>query len=342
MFHFLKEKGIQVVLVNPHHVKKSKELDDNSPTKNDIKDAKVVASLVRDGRYTAPQLPEGIYADLRVLMNQRDRIYEDLHRVKGRIHNWLDRFFPEYMQVFKGWEGKASLLTLQNFPLPQDVVAAGETVIVSLWKEEIKCAVGTKRAQLLCSTAARSIGITAGSTAARHELAMYLELYTMLVKQMDDLMTLVEQLVQQIPGAVEMMTIPGIGLNTVAGFLSEVGDLSRYDHSQQIVSHAGLNLRENSSGLRKGQTTITKRGRYRLRALLYRAVLILVTRNPEFRALHTYFKTRSVNPLKRQQSMITLCNKLIRVMFELGRKQKIYDASKVLGAHRETQLGIAA
>jgi transposase len=31
---FLRKQGIQVVLVNPMHVKKSKELDDNSPTKN--------------------------------------------------------------------------------------------------------------------------------------------------------------------------------------------------------------------------------------------------------------------------------------------------------------------
>ncbi|KRE64114.1 hypothetical protein ASL11_23095 [Paenibacillus sp. Soil750] len=36
---------------DPLHVKKSKELDDNSPTKNDIKDAKVIAQLVKDGRY---------------------------------------------------------------------------------------------------------------------------------------------------------------------------------------------------------------------------------------------------------------------------------------------------
>jgi transposase len=56
LYHYYKERGIQVVLVNPHHVKKSKELDDNSPTKNDIKDAKVVAKLVIDGRYTEPHL----------------------------------------------------------------------------------------------------------------------------------------------------------------------------------------------------------------------------------------------------------------------------------------------
>ena len=43
--------GIKFVVVNPMHVKKSKELDDNSPTKNDVKDAKVIAQLVKDGRY---------------------------------------------------------------------------------------------------------------------------------------------------------------------------------------------------------------------------------------------------------------------------------------------------
>lgn len=343
LYHFYKERGIQVVLVNPHHVKKSKELDDNSPTKNDTKDAKVVAKLVIDGRYTEPKLPEGIYADLRVLMNQRDRLFKDVNRVKNRIHNWLDRFFPEYTQVFKDWEGRASLITLQHFPLPQEVVQAGETTIVKVWKEEgIKRAVGPKRASLLYCTASKSIGLTAGSTAAKHELAMYLEQYTMLCRQNDELMVLVGQLVEQIPGGTEMMSIPCIGLVTVAGFLAEVGDLSGYDHSQQIVRHAGLTLRENSSGMHKGKTTINKRGRCRLRALLYRAALTLVGKNEEFRSLHAYFTTRQANPLKKKQSMIAICNKLIRVLFELGRKQKMYDATKVLGPHREQQLQVAA
>lgn len=31
------------VLVNPYHVKKLKELDNNNPTKNDCKDSKVIA-----------------------------------------------------------------------------------------------------------------------------------------------------------------------------------------------------------------------------------------------------------------------------------------------------------
>nr|WP_245581148.1 transposase [Paenibacillus ginsengihumi] len=163
----------------------------------------------------------------------------------------------------------------------------------------------------------------------------------MLSRQLDQLMELVEALVRQIPGAEAMMSIPCVKLTTVAGFLAEVGDLSDYDHSQQIVRHAGLSLRENSSGDRKGETTISKRGRRRLRALLYRAALTLVAKNPEFRSLHLYFTTRRDNPLKKKQSMIAVCNKLIRVLFELGRKKKYYDSSKVLGPHREAQMQTA-
>ena len=40
---FLRHQGILVVLVNPMHVKKSKEMEDNSPTKNDRTDARVIS-----------------------------------------------------------------------------------------------------------------------------------------------------------------------------------------------------------------------------------------------------------------------------------------------------------
>lgn len=45
---YLQDNEMKPVLVNPHHVKKSKELDDNNPTKNDRKDPKVIAGQARD------------------------------------------------------------------------------------------------------------------------------------------------------------------------------------------------------------------------------------------------------------------------------------------------------
>lgn len=175
----------------------------------------------------------------------------------------------------------------------------GEARIVSVWKANgIKKAVGLKRAKLLYLKASKSIGLIASVIAAKQELAMCLEQYILLNRQLDELMGHVERLGEQIPGSKEMMTILCIGLKVVAGFLAEVGDLSGYEHSRQIVRHAGLSLRENSSGMHKGETTINKRGR-RLRALLYQGALILVGKNMEFKALHKYFTTRQNNPLKK-------------------------------------------
>lgn len=63
--YFLTARSYEFVLVNPMHVKKTKELDDNSPTINDTKDARVIAQLMKDERYSVPNLLDGIYADLR-------------------------------------------------------------------------------------------------------------------------------------------------------------------------------------------------------------------------------------------------------------------------------------
>lgn len=93
---------------------------------------------------------------------------------------------------------------------------------------------------------------------------------------------------------------------------------------------AGLSLREHSSGKFKGQTRITKRGRKRLRPALYLAIRPLVAHNPTFKALHHYYTKRPERPLKKQQSLIALCCKLLRVLFVIGQKQCEFDGAKLL------------
>ncbi len=340
---FLRHQGIQVVLVNPMHVKKTKELEDNNPTKNDRKDARVISQLVKDGRYSVPHIPEDIYADLRVGMNERDRLSEDLKRVQARIHNWLDRFFPEFTTVFKDWEGKAALVCLHQFPCPVDVRGKTASEIVQAWRENgILRGVGISKANLLKEMAEQSIGLTEGLQMARHELMILLSQYDLYQEQLEFLMNEVERLVSQIPGTQQMLSVPGVGLVTVAGFLAEVGDLSGYDNARQIQKLAGLNLKENSSGKHKGRTTISKRGRPKLRSLLFRCVIPLLAKNAEFQALHRYYTQRSQNPLKRMQSAIALSCRLIRVLFALGRKQVPYDPVKVLGPVHISRLQNAA
>lgn len=100
---YLKENSIKFVFVNPMHVKRTKELDDNHPSKNDRKDPKVIAKLVIEGRYLIPYIPEDIYAELRVMNESRMRINKELVAIKNRIQRWLAIYFPEYKNVFGNW-----------------------------------------------------------------------------------------------------------------------------------------------------------------------------------------------------------------------------------------------
>ncbi len=338
----LREKKIKIVLVNPSHTKKSKELDDNSPTKNDKKDAKVIAQLVKDGRYSEPNIPVGVYANIRVAMTHMERLNKDLQRVIGKIHQFIDKYFPEYLTVFKGWDGKASLVTLKTFPLPSEIIEMKPEEIVLTWKTEVKRAVGIKRAKKLIKAAENSIGLTEGIEIAKFELNYFLNQYEIITSQIKQLTIKLENLLKKVPGTEAMLSIKGVGIKTVAGFVSEVGDINNYEHPRQIQKLAGLNLMENSSGKHKGRTCITKRGRAKLRSLLYRVMLPLVAKNNEFKELHQYYTTRSKNPLKKKQSLVALCCKLIRILFALWKKKEKYDGEKLFRNIKRSNLQGAA
>lgn len=327
---YLREQNTPVLLVNPYHVSRSKELDDNTPTKTDRKDPKTIALLVKDGRYSEPYIPEGVYSELRIVMESRWQIVKQLVSIRNRVQRWLSLYFPEFHTAFSSWEGKSALIILQEMPTPEDIIAVGEEGILRRWQQDKIRGIGSKRAKLLVEAARNSIGIKAGIQGACQELSFLLETYALYQQQYQQTLETVEELTKQIPCIEEALKIPGIGLITIAGFVAEVGDVKRFTHPDQVQKLAGLNLAETSSGKCRGQTKISKRGRKRLRSVLYQAMFGLVAKNAAFRELHKYYTTRSQNPLKKKQSLIALGCKLIRILFAILRKGIAYDGKKMM------------
>ena len=325
---YVKEHEMKLVLVNPYHVKQSKELDDNSPRKTDQKDPKTIAMLVKDGRYIIPYMPEGIYAEVRSAVTSRDQIVKELNTASNRIQRWLKIYFPEYLGVYKAFDSVSGLLVLEAAPLPEDVIKLGVEGVNRLWREKKLRGVGKKRAETLVTAAHDSIGLPGGEC-TRMELRLLLEDYKMKQNQLKKVTELLEKTVMQVPHVEKLLAIKGIGLITVAGFIAEVGDIHRFTSPKQIQKLAGLALKENSSGKHKGQTTINKRGRKRLRRILFQVVLPLIRSNEEFRDVYRYYTTRIHNPLKGKQAMIAVSCKLIRVFYALLTKGTDYDAGKL-------------
>ena len=113
---FLQDNGMKPVHVNPHHVHKSKELDDNNPSK----DPKTIAALVNEGRFNYPYIPTGVYAEIRSLYGLQVMTQEALIRVKNRIARWLSIYFPEYKDVYRSCDAISGVMVLKVCPLPAD------------------------------------------------------------------------------------------------------------------------------------------------------------------------------------------------------------------------------
>ena len=328
--YFLEDYGIPLVMTNPMHVKRSKELDDNLPTKHDRKDALVIARLVKDGRFSYPRILKDVEAELRVGSTLRGKLTEELGAVKNQLIRWLDRYFPEFTQVFPSF-GKMAMAVLECTPFPSDLHQKELEELLSVYRtvEGLKSPQRPKTMRLL-EVATHSIGITEGHQMARFEIATLVRRYHELNR---DIARLNEELTALIQTSVEyeiLSTVPGLGDSTIVDLLAEIGSFSHYENPRQLIKLAGLTLRENSSGMHKGQKRISKRGRRGLRALLFRVMMPMVRHNEAFKQLHEYYTTRQVNPLRKKQSMVVLCGKLLKVLHGITTKHQAFDAQRMM------------
>jgi transposase len=336
---YLLEAGYRVVGVNPYHTKKAKELDDNSPTKSDKKDAITIARLVKDGRYFDAYLPQEVYGELRVLTNARASVMRRRTAVKNTITAILDEYFPEIWTVFKyPLKGKASRQVLKSCPFPAFILALGETGILAEIKKVVKKTVGIKKVKDLIKAAEASIGVNYGLESAKMRLGWLLEELELIDKQLIEIEQAMEAELFKTGYAEQILGIKGIGIVTAASFLGEVGDPLRFQNARQIANYAGYNLVEDSSGKNKSGTCISKRGRKRLRSILYQMAFTVVGNNPEMKALHNYLTSRQKNPLKKKQSLVVISKKIITVIYSLLKNQATYRSELVLGTVRKEMM----
>lgn len=337
--NYLIMNGITVVMVNPYHTKRAKELDDNSPTKSDKKDALTIARLVRDARYYEVYMPQDIFAELRVLSNSRISLMKRFNALKNTITAVMDEYFPEITTVFKDpLGGKASMQILKACPFPSLILEMGEEKVLAEIKKAVKKTVGRKKAQQLIETAKNSIGVSYGVLSARLKLGLMIEELELLTGQLEQIENAMKQTLAETGYKDIILGIPGIGVVTAASFLGEIGDPMRFDSPRQISKMAGYNLVEDSSGKSKSGTIISKRGRKNLRSVLYQMAITMVAVNNEMKEFYGYLKTRKDNPLKKKQALIVISKKIITVIYNLVKKKTEYKAELVLGEFRKNQM----
>lgn len=298
----------------------------------------MIAKRLRDGHFLHGLVPEGIDATLRELSGTRQHPRRQLNGAVNRLPGWLDMYFPEFPSIFKDVTGQAATWVLSHYPTPADVRAMATETLTQGLQQASRNRVGAKRAAGLKAAAEASVGIPDGLAGARLRLQGLLEEVAFWKGQLDRTEAAMARALQQTSHARFLCSIPGVGVVAAASFLGEIGEPTRYSDWRQLQKLAALNLVENSSGQHQGRCTLSQRGRGSLRALLYRAALTVVAKNPAFRAFYRWFVERPERPLEKKRALVAVSLKLLRVMFALIQKGVSYDdPSRSLGEVRQAQ-----
>lgn len=335
-----KIEWIHVVTVNPKKVKDSKELDDNSQTKNDKKDCITIARLIKDARYFEPYLPEGIWAELRNLSNTRAELVRKQNAVKNRIIATMDEYFPEYTNAIKIFS-RTSEEILKRCPFPEDIKSLGKEGLLDHIKDTVKRGYSKKQVETIYELAEESVGTTEGVISAKFQLEMYRKEANLLIEQIGKAEEKLEEQLKETGYYESLISIPGIGIVSAAMLVGEIGDISRFNSYEQIRRYAGLNLVENSSGKHQGKTTISKRGRNLLRSILYRMAFTMIGKNEEMKKLYKYLTTRKENQLKKKQAIVAVIGKILQIIYTVVIKNEEYKATRVFTQERIEQLKVA-
>lgn len=338
----LKQAGITVVLVNPYHTKKAKELDDNSQTKSDKKDALTIARLVKDGRYFETYLPHDIYAELRGLSTTRISMNKRKKAVENTITAVMDEYFPEFTAVFKHpFKGKAAMQILKECPIPKFILELGTDGVLCEIKKAVKKTVGRKKAQQLVEAARDTVGVDYGEYAARFKIRQFVEELELISRQLEEVEQEMSAALEKTESGKYVLSVDGIGTVSLAMCLGELGDPLRFEDARQMSRMAGYNLVEDSSGKNQSGTCISKRGRKNLRCVLYQMAMTMVASNKEMKKLYGYLKTREKNPLKKMQALVVISKKILTLIHTLSKKKEYYNPERVFGEVRRGQLQAA-
>lgn len=218
-------------------------------------------------------------------------------------------------------------MLLENAPLPHDIVKLCAGGNNEIWRNAKVRAAGLKRAQTLVEAAQNSVGLEGGE-AAKLEVWILVNGYIVKKQQLERLDEYLAQKVMEVPNVEKLLAIKGVGLSTITGFITEVGNIGHFTDPKQIQKLAGLEITRISSGKKKGQSGISKRGRSKLRRTIYESARALMNWNPAFADVFLYYRKRTRNPLGGIQAKIAVVCKAIRVFYTILKTGCDYDEKK--------------
>ncbi len=117
-------------------------------------------------------------------------------------------------------------------------------------------------------------------------------------------------------------TAKGIGFMTVVSVLAETQCFKLVTKQKQLASYSGYDVVFNDSGLKRGKTSISKKGNRFLRHAVFMPALSAVRHNPQMKALYQRLIAKGKN---KKLALIAVARKLLLLIYTLWKNNVPYD-----------------
>ena len=322
--HYLHLRGFPVVSVLPADTKRWKETAHGLPLKTDAKDALGITDLAWQGKFVGFPFLQPAYAELRALVNARDRLVILRKAAITRIKSNLQVVWPEFERIFPNFTKRTPLVFLEAFPGPEELERASKARVLRVLAEASRGHLGTKRYQALREAAVHTLALPHARETLKAEIRAQLAQSRLYEAQLAELEQRMTAALEPLPEAAALLTIPNVGPVTAAVFLGSVGDPQAYSSGREILRIAGLTLVEASSGIHRGQKRISKRGRPSLRQMAYMFAVRSIRREGLFRREYDGLYAR--NGGKGTKALVGVMRSALRLMYAIARDRRRFTA----------------
>jgi transposase len=317
LYSFLIGKGYTVSVINPYQSDAFRKVH-LSTTKTDKEDSFLIADLLRFGSFHETKMASETMVSLRNLSRFRVTMSQQITDTKRRIVTIMDQVFPEFESLFSDSFGKTAKALLEEYPTPESFETITTRKLTNLITKLSKGHFKKEKAEEIMHKATVSFGVSFALDSFKLELSL-------LLKQLDFLdvqITVVEKEIGQIMETIPttLMTLPGIDTILAAAILSEIGDITRFKTSAQLVSFAGINPTVHQSGQFNGDKNhMSKKGSPYLRLALWKASITSVRFNP---VLKEYYEQKTKEGKKHMTVIGAVSRKLTGIIFAMMRDNK--------------------
>ena len=116
--------------------------------------------------------------------------------------------------------------------------------------------------------------------------------------------------------------VKGLGILTVATVIAETNGFILFKNQRQLVSYAGYDVIENTSGNHIGKTKISKKGNSHIRRVLHMPAFSVVKYEPHYKGLYERVFDRTRIKMK---GYVAVQKKLLVLIYTLWKKNEEYD-----------------